>query len=146
MSLKNLPAFAVSALAFVVPFDVHAEGVNGKEIYMNVCADCHGAGPAEEHAEDRIAPPIFAAKNHYSDFTERQDFIDAVGAFIFAPTEAAAQMPGAVKKFGLMPEVGLSEAEAAEVAAYLFDTDFAAPEWYLEHYKAEHGETPKGME
>ncbi|MGV6840483.1 MAG: hypothetical protein ACWA40_09855 [Planktomarina sp.] len=55
-------------------------------------------------------------------------------------------MPGAVKKFGLMPEVGITREEAAAVSAYLFDTDLTAPDWYIEHYKEEHGEAPKGTE
>ena len=47
----------------------------GEQVYGDVCVACHGA---DAEGEDRIAPPIFAAKNHYSDLTSREDFVAAM--------------------------------------------------------------------
>lgn len=111
----------------------------GETVYKEVCSACHGAAA---DGDDRIAPPIFAAKNHYSNFTERDAFVRAVSAFILEPSVETAQMPGAIKKFELMPNLGLEKDAAVAVAEYLFATDLKAPEWYRKHYEEEHGEAP----
>ncbi|MEZ5447583.1 MAG: hypothetical protein R3E89_00625 [Thiolinea sp.] len=52
-------------------------------------------------------------------------------------------MPGAVRKFGLMPaQPQLAEADLQAVAAYLYDQDMSLPDWYKTHYQAEHGQLP----
>lgn len=113
----------------------------GEEVFGRVCFDCHNA---VQPNPDMIAPPIFAAKNHYADLTAQGDFVAAVSAFLLDPQETTARMPGAIDKFGLMPPPGVTEAEAIAVAEYLFATDFSLPDWYLAHYQDEHGEAPAG--
>ncbi len=112
----------------------------GSEIYQDTCHACHSS---EAKGDDRIAPPIFAAVNHYSDLSERDAFVSAVSSFIVNPTAEASRMPGAIRKFDLMPAQELSEEEAEAVALFLFETDFDMPDWYAKHYEEEHGEAPK---
>jgi len=113
----------------------------GEEIFMDVCLACHG--PSAQ-GPDRIAPPIFAAKNHYAAYTEREAFVSAMSAYVLAPNERTTRMPGAIRRFGLMPEQGLTEEEARAAAEYVFATDFSVPDWYAKHYQEEHGEAPPG--
>lgn len=127
---------ATAASGAAAETDLVAEG---EEVFGRVCFDCHNA---VQPSPDMIAPPIFAAKNHYAAFTTREDFVAAVSAFLLDPQEATAQMPGAIGQFGLMPPPEVTEAEAVAVAEYLFATDFSLPDWYLEHYQQEHGEAP----
>jgi hypothetical protein len=55
-------------------------------------------------------------------------------------------MPGAIRKFGLMPAFPLPDEELQAVAEFLYDSDMSLPDWYKEHYAAEHGEPPKEPE
>ena len=54
-------------------------------------------------------------------------------------------MPGALRRFGLMPPQDLTEQEAIAFAEYLYATDFTLPDWYKVHYEEEHGEAPGGQ-
>ena len=63
--IKNL--FSVSAIALISSATAFADDQSdqvskGEQIYTEVCSVCHGAAA---DGEDRAAPPIFAAKNHY---------------------------------------------------------------------------------
>lgn len=111
----------------------------GEEVFGRVCFDCHNAVAP---TPDMVAPPIFAAKNHYMGLAAREDFVAAVAAYLINPTEETAMMPGALAKFGLMPPPDITEAEAVAVAEYLFATDFSQPDWYAAHYQEEHGAAP----
>ena len=97
-------AFVSAALAE----DVEALVVEGEAVFTRVCFDCHNA---TEEGPDMVAPPIFAAKNHYSGFAAREDFVAAVSGYLLDPTEQTAQMPGAVRKFGLMPPPDMPPAQ-----------------------------------
>lgn len=116
------------------------ETVSGKEVYQANCIACHVS-----EGMPTIAPPIFAVKNHViANYPEREDFIKRVAEWVNAPSADDVLMPGAVRKFGLMPALPqLSDEQAQAVAAFLFDSDMELPDWYAEHYEAEHGEAPK---
>ena len=109
------------------------------DIFSQTCRACHGASA---NAVDRAAPPIFAAKNHYSDLTDKDAFVAALSAYIQSPSEATSRMPGAIKKFGLMPDLGLDAETADKLAEFVWQTDFNAPDWYRKHYEEEHGTAP----
>lgn len=131
------------SVASVQAFAENAEIHPGKKVYESACMACHAA-----QGKAKIAPPIFAVKNHVIDvYTEREDFIERVKSWVKTPVEEEALMRGAIRKFGLMPALPhLSEEDLQAVAEYLFDTDMALPEWYAEHYEEEHGKKPEGME
>ncbi len=114
-------------------------GSSAKEIVTETCMECHGGSAM---GDDRIAPPMFAAKNHYQNLTDKQDFIATMSAYIQEPSEATTRMPGAIKKFGLMPNLDLDKATADAIAAFVWEADFNEPEWYQQHYQEEHGKAP----
>ncbi len=68
--------------------------------------------------------------------------MNAMSAFVLAPSVENSQMPGAIGRFELMPDLGLSEEDARAAAEFIFATDFSLPDWYAKHYEEEHGEAP----
>ena len=118
------------------------ETISGKDIYQTYCIACHVS-----EGMPTIAPPIFAVKNHVTaKYPEREDFVKRVTEWVKAPNADDPLMPGAVRKFGLMPAMPyLSDEQAQAVAEFLFDSDMELPDWYAEHYEEEHGEAPKAQ-
>ena len=118
------------------------ETVSGKEVYQTYCIACHVS-----EGMPTIAPPIFAVKNHVTaEYPEREDFVKRVADWVKAPNADDVLMPGAVRKFGLMPAMPqLSDEQAQAVAEFLFDSDMELPDWYAKHYEEEHGEAPKAQ-
>ena len=68
-------------LATAAAADLVAEG---EAVFTRVCYVCHYATKPDP---TMAAPPIFAAKNHYADLTERADFVTAIATFVRAPSE-----------------------------------------------------------
>ena len=129
----------------------HEEGVKGStekvatldhpgaKVYQSACMSCHVA-----EGQPTVAPPIFAVRDHVIKARpEREAFVQQVVSWVKAPNAEQALMPGAVSKFGLMPaQPELSDADLQAVAEFMFDFDMAKPDWYAEHYQAEHGKKP----
>lgn len=110
----------------------------GEKVYKTSCMVCHVS-----EGRPSIAPPVFAVKNHVlAEYPERDEFIERVVGWVKAPNADGALMPGAIRKFGLMPAITLNDADLQAVAEYLYDTDMNLPDWYKEHYEAEHGTQP----
>lgn len=134
-----LAAILVLSASAAVADDTADLVAKGQQVFTDVCFACHNA---TEPGPDSAAPPIFAAKNHYAAAPDRATFVAAVSSYVRAPSEAASQMPGAIRKFGLMPAQEITEDEAIAVAEYLYATDFTLPDWYQVHYQEEHGTAP----
>lgn len=113
----------------------------GAKVYQSACMSCHALAAKEEG----IAPPLFGVKDHViKAYPERAAFIQRVSAWVKAPNPNDVLMPGAVKKFGLMPaQTQLNDADLTAVAEFIYDTDFTKPDWYAAHYQAEHGKKPQ---
>ena len=64
--------------------NVFAEN-SGEKLYQQHCSVCHGEPSAGKR---RIAPPIFAVKNHYlAVHNEELTFVDAIYSWIANPEE-----------------------------------------------------------
>ena len=123
------------------PTDLAKVNHTGAKVYQSACMSCHALAAKEEG----IAPPLFGVKDHViKTYPERMAFIQRVVAWVKAPNPNDVLMPGAVKKFGLMPaQTQISDAELQAVAEFIYDTDFTKPDWYAAHYQAEHGKKPQ---
>jgi len=60
-----------------------------------------------------------------------------------SPSPERTLMPGAVKKFNLMPALPYSDEDLAVIAEYIFEESMEKPGWYEKHYEAEHGSKKK---
>ncbi|KJJ39073.1 c-type heme family protein [Aequorivita vladivostokensis] len=113
----------------------------GKKLMENNCYVCHNPKISEEAM---IAPPMIAVKMHYiSENTSKEAFVENFVNFLKNPSEEKSKMPGAVKKFGLMPYQFYPEETIKQIADYMFDNDIEEPEWFDAHYKQMHGDRPQ---
>lgn len=112
---------------------------NGAELFDKLCGICH-----VKQGQPTIAPPVFGMVNHVRRaYPGREDFVQRIVNWVNEPNAEDVLMPGAVRKFGLMPKLGYSEYEVRLIAEYLYDGKTELPEWYIKHYEEEHGEKPE---
>ncbi|GEM_PF-1188128 len=86
------------------------------------CMSCHleKMGPGQ-----KIAPPMVRVQEHYKPlYPKRADFITAVSDWVTNPDESKSNMPGAVRKFNLMPKLGIEKGTLTRIAGALFDAEF----------------------
>lgn len=109
----------------------------GKKLMETNCYVCHS--PSASH-EDRIAPPMIAIKKHYiNDDTTKEQFIEAMQAWIKNPNQDDAKMYGAVRRFGVMPKTPYPEETIKQISDFMFDYDIEQPEWFEDHFNEEKG-------
>lgn len=112
---------------------------SGFNALERLCFACHSPEPTPDK---RIAPPISAIKKHYiKRYADLQGFSTALTAFVAHPTPEHVVMRGAVKRFGLMPQLSFDEALVSDIAYYLYFTELKDPPWFAEHYESEHGKS-----
>lgn len=110
----------------------------GKQLMENNCYMCHSPKATEENM---IAPPMVAVKMHYlSEDTSKEDFVNGIVAFLKNPSEDISKMPGAVKKFGLMPYQFYAENTIRQIADYMYEYEIDEPTWFENHYREMHGD------
>ncbi|NNK88065.1 MAG: c-type cytochrome [Flavobacteriaceae bacterium] len=98
----------------------------GKELMEAHCFSCHG--PDASH-DDRIAPPMFAVKQHYlRNGLSKEEFIISVQNWVKEPDKDHARMFGAVERFGVMPKNAIPEEAVKQIADYLYENEIERPE------------------
>ena len=96
-----------------------------------LCASCHST-----QGGSGIAPPAFGVVSHTKEvYPEREAFVQRVVDWVANPSEDKALMPGAVRKFGVMPKLGYPESQVRAAAEYLFDAGLSAPSGHKKHKK-----------
>lgn len=109
----------------------------GKKLMEMYCYVCHN--PTTDH-DNRIAPPMEAIKRHYmSQDTSKENFIASMLEWVKNPIEDKAKMPGAVRRFGVMPKAIYPEDDVRKIAEYVYSFDIEQPSWFEAHYNQEHG-------
>ncbi len=150
--VKKLLSAAVCVLSLTALFACgsdEAEPAPGKEVskvdqekldagFRAVEAACFSCHSPRGSAADRIAPPMVAIKKHYVDNnTTYAEFYRDLQQFVSAPSAENARMPGAIQRFGLMPNLGINEAMLEQIAYYIFHSPMENPRWFEEHYARE---------
>ena len=121
--------------------EAHQEGLS---LMLQNCYTCHNPETAEDN---RLAPPMIAVKRHYLDASNsKEEFIAAFTAFLDNPTRENSKMRGAIKRFGVMPNLSLPKEKVLLIADYLYDNEIESPAWFEEHYKKEHGKEKPAYE
>lgn len=118
------------------------EYAEGKSLADKYCVACHAsAGPSSM----RVAPPLVAVRDHYLDaFSDEASFVHAMVDFIRYPEESKSLMPGAVKRFGLMPSLIYSEDKLEAIATYLYHEEPPMPKGYREKHREGKGKEMHG--
>ncbi len=107
----------------------------GFQLLENNCFSCHSPNAALENA---IAPTMSAMKENYvMDDVSRAQFTRDLISFLNNPSEENARIPGAVKRFGVMPKMSLSDAEIAKIATYIYYSELDQPGWFEKNYQVE---------
>lgn len=103
------------------PFETEEASIlNGKELMEKNCYVCHNT----QGTENMLAPPMSRVRDHYlDDDTTKDEFVTAIVEWCENPTEEASLMPGARRKFGLMPKQVFDPQEVEAIANYLFEED-----------------------
>lgn len=123
----------------IIPNTINENPEEAYALMTNNCYLCHSPNAAE--GDGRIAPPMVAIKARYKDKAEysKEEFINAISAFVENPTEDKALMYGAVRKFGVMPKQAFQDSVVRKIAAFIYDYKIEEPEWFQEHWR-EHGD------
>ena len=133
---KSYLAVAAAAIQFLSA-PVQAEP-NPQELFSQLCSSCHAVQGMPTNA-----PPIFGVINHVrSAYPERQAFVQRIVDWVAEPDPRDTLMPGAVRRFGLMPKLGYDPEDVRVIAEYLYSMRNRPPAWYREHYRQEHGHDP----
>ncbi|MGI9550996.1 MAG: Tll0287-like domain-containing protein [Aurantibacter sp.] len=113
----------------------------GEKILEQECYMCHNPKSTKT---SMIAPPMIAIKRHYIDSTTtKEEFTEALIRWITDP-ETESKMPGAHKKFGVMPYLPYPEDAVAQIAEYIYDYQIEQPDWFDAHFQKAH-KKGKGM-
>lgn len=97
----------------------------GYELMSQKCFVCHFPKPDPAKMDQLMAPPMLRIQEHYKpSHPKKEDFIKSITDFTNNPSEEKTLMPGAVKKFNLMPMLIYDEEELYLIAEALYDIDF----------------------
>ncbi len=106
----------------IVSASVSTKGYN---LMKQKCFICHFPKPEPSKRNKMIAPPMMRVQQHYKpSFPAKKDFVNAILNWVKNPTEKETLMPGAVRKFKIMPHLGYKDDEIKLIAEALFETDF----------------------
>lgn len=118
----GLLAMAVISQSFYeVAMPPKMESTEAMTLMQQNCANCHSMDP---NVETSIAPSMFSIKKHYLEkYPNKDNFVNAVKAFMENPVLENVVMPMAVKQFGQMPKLSFSQTQIQEMATYLYNFD-----------------------
>ena len=111
-------------------------------VMQTLCLSCHSASANHEQQEKGFAPPMWGVRDHYLEHHETLDaFTSAVASWVQSPDEARSLMRGAVKRFGVMPGLNLSEDQLTEIATLIYHgVNVEKPTWWDEHQRTHHAQ------
>ncbi len=97
----------------------------GKKLFKQYCMACHFIKPDPSKRDQMTAPPIIRVVQHYKGtYSDKNDFVKAVVNWVNQPNQDAVLMPGAARKFGLMPPMPIGQEKLKKIADYLYNADF----------------------
>ncbi|WP_273444681.1 DUF3365 domain-containing protein [Neolewinella agarilytica] len=125
------------AAAVTMPTDAETLALisRGEGLIATNCYSCHST---DAPMNERLAPPMAGVRSHYlTDTSSLAGFTEELVRFVRFPDKSNSKMPGALRRFSLMPAMPLPEEELEAIAAYIFYTDMEAPDWFEAHQKEE---------
>lgn len=135
--IRFLLVFAVILLSQAVQAANDVE--QGKKLFKTYCSACHGATGGMDMSK-RVAPPIIAVKMHYIDsYPDKASFVAAVTQWLEKQDASKTLMPGAIRKFKIMPLIPVAREDAQKIAAYIFEGDIESPAGFEKHYEEMRG-------
>lgn len=106
--------------------DNSASEKKGYQLMKTYCYICHN--PNVTSHNQMVAPPMMMVKQHYQpNYPKKEDFINAIISWVHHPSSAKVLMPGAVRKFKIMPPLAYSKNDVIVIATYIFDHEIDKP-------------------
>jgi len=97
----------------------------GYELMVQKCFICHFEKPDPSKKESMIAPPMIRIQEHYKpSYPTKDKFTEAIIDWVNNPSEKNTLMPGAIRKFNLMPNLHYGDQDLLLISEALFATDF----------------------
>jgi len=97
----------------------------GYALMKQNCFVCHMEKPDPSKRGQMIAPPMMRVQEHYKpNYPKKDTFVAAIKTWVNNPTEDKVMMPGAVRKFNLMPKLAVADADLQLIAETLYSIDF----------------------
>jgi len=97
----------------------------GYRLMQQKCFICHMATPDSAKKNQMIAPPMVRVQEHYKPaYPGKNDFMKATKQYINNPSEVKTLMPGAVKRFKLMPKLIYTDNELTLITEALYEINF----------------------
>ncbi|TET88648.1 MAG: hypothetical protein E3J96_02895 [Sulfurovum sp.] len=123
----------------VITLNAH---VDEKVLYAfeKACMSCH-----DTYKKNKKAPPLVAVNQVYLRLADGNMTVamERMKTFLAAPAKERTLMKPAVKLFGVMPKIELTQEEMRDYAQVLVETEFEIPEWFDEHYKTHRLKKPQ---
>ena len=99
----------------------------GYALMTQKCYLCHFEKPDPSKKDLMIAPPMLRIQEHYKPtYPNKTEFVNAIVAIVKNPSLEKTLMPGAVKKFKLMPRLIYDDEELRLIAEAIYDYDFGS--------------------
>ena len=116
--------------------------VDEKVLYAfeKACMSCH-----DTYEKNKMAPPLIAVNQVYLRLADGNMTVamERMKTFLAIPTKERTLMKPAVKLYGVMPKLDLTEEETRDFAQVLIETEFEIPEWFDDHYKTHDQKKPQ---
>ena len=91
----------------------------GETLFQGNCVSCH------DTLQTISAPAMKEVQSVYKQrFTTKEAFKTFMVTWISKPSEKEALMPSAIKKHGLMPQLGYDKPSLESIAEFLYDAHF----------------------
>jgi hypothetical protein len=107
------------------------------KLVQQKCYICHSI--ASKSHDEIIAPPMVAVKRRYlMEYSSKEEFVEAVTAWVLDPKEENALMFGAIRNFNIMPKQSFNKEEIIKIATYIYSNKLEQPTWFQQHFDNQH--------
>jgi len=98
----------------------------------NSCFFCHSPGDERPNAP---APAIAEIRKHYiTSAVSEEQFTKDLIRYLSGPADSLSKIPGAVKKYGLMPKMSHTPEQLATISHYLYQYPVGEKDWFTQVY------------
>ena len=102
--------------------NLSAEAQKGKATFA-ICMICH-----DTELDSMLGPPMRNIQRRYKkSYSEKKVFIEKIVEHTKNPTEENSLMKIAVKTFGVMPDLPLSDEFLSNIGSYIYEGEFPFP-------------------
>ncbi len=112
------------------PVNMQQPKQDGAQLFKQFCGACHSLQGGMAAMSEMKAPPMPMLVHRYKmAYPNKKDFIQAIVSWATKPSVEKSIMPGAVRRFKLMPPMPAGKENLIKIAGYLYDTSSTMHHW-----------------